>query len=505
MYIFKNALKSITRTKLRNILIGIIIVIIGISSTVALSIKNSAEKLIQSYKDSYQIEGTLSLNRSSLRNDFKNERNTETTKTATDFMSEIPELNVDTIKTYGDSSYVSNYYYTIQTELNSSDIEKVTSENSTTNTNIPQMNGGFGGVNITTSTKVRGDFTVVGYSSLDAMTDFVNSTYKITSGSMFDVTSTDNVCVISEELAEANSLSVGSTINLINPNNESETYTFTVSGIYSDSSDTGEFSMFSNSANKILTTYNALNNVSTASQANTDSKLTLQTNSTFVLTSADVIDAFKTELTSKGLSSYYTLSTNVDSLDSSLAPIENLSSFSNMFLIIVLSIGGVILVVLNMINIRERKYEIGVLRAIGMKKHKVLEQFVVELFAVTFIAIIFGTVVGSILTVPVANNMLANEVSSQETASTKVNENFGFSGGQGGPGGNFSQSGRNDIRNTFSNNSKVEYVDKINAVIDLTTILELVGIGLALTLISNCVSMISISRYTPLKILSNRT
>jgi putative ABC transport system permease protein len=60
MYIFKNAFKSITRTKARNILIGVIIVVIATSCCIALSIKNSATKLIESYEDSYNIEATLS-------------------------------------------------------------------------------------------------------------------------------------------------------------------------------------------------------------------------------------------------------------------------------------------------------------------------------------------------------------------------------------------------------------------------------------------------------------
>ncbi len=503
MYIFKNAFKSITRTKLRNILIGVIIVIIGISSTIALSIKNSADKLIQSYKDSSEIEATLTLNRDSMRNDFKNTNGSDSTKTITSFMSDIPQLTADMIKDYGSSEYVNSYKYSMQTGLNSSDIEKVTSD---TTENESNKGGGMRQGGLTIANLSGGDFTIVGYNSLEAMTEFVNSTYQITSGNIFDIDSTDNQCVISDELAEKNDLSVGSKITLVNPNNESETYTFTVTGIYKDTSDSGEFSMFSNAANKIITNSSTLETIIKNSESNSDTKLSSQVNSTFILKSSDVIDSFKQDLTTKGLNSYYTVSTNLDTIENSLKPIQNLSSFSTMFLIIVLAIGGVILLVINMINIRERKYEIGVLRAIGMKKHKVLAQFVVELFAVTFISIIIGTVAGSVLTVPVANSMLANEISSQESESSKVNQNFGLTTGAGQKGGAVTVGGQlGDIRNTFSGNSSVNYVDKINAIIDLNTVLELISIGVILTLISSCISMISISRYTPLKILSNRT
>lgn len=506
MYVFKNALKSITRSKGRNILIGIIITVIATSSCIALSIKNAANKLMESYKSSYDVEATLTLNRSEMRGEAKKQKQ-ESQTTTQDFMSSIPELNMEMVQDYGNSNVVKNYSYTIQTNLNASNIEKVSSEE--TNNPMGNMPGNRKQEGI--DNKVTGDFTIKGYSSLDAMTEFVNGTYQITSGSIFNIDSTEKECVISEELAEQNNLSVGSEMVLQNPNNSEESYSFKVTGIYSDSSDTNEFSMFSNAANQILTSYNALNEIAQKSNEKEDSKLVLQTNATFHLNSADDIETFEKELTEKGLSSYYTVSTNIEALNESLQPIENLSTFANVFLILVLSIGGVVLVVVNMINIRERKYEIGVLRAIGMKKHTVLEQFVIELFCVTFVAIVIGTAIGSVATVPIANAMLQNEITAEQESKSKVSENFGMkgdpaSGGSGGkmqpiPGGN----DQGDIRNTFAQDSQVEYIDKINAVIDVKTVLELVLIGILLTIMSSSIAMISISRYTPLKILSNRT
>jgi putative ABC transport system permease protein len=495
MYIFKNALKSITRTKVRNILIGIIITIIALSSCIALSIKNSAVKLIESYENSYEVEAQLSLNRESMRKDATSQK-AASSVTASDFMANIPQLTVDLVNTYGTSDYVKSYSYYIQTEMNSSNIEKATSEETTT-TNQGGM-GRLGGMQQETS-KVSGDFKIVGYSSLDTMSEFVNSEYKITSGQIFDINATDNPCAISTDLADQNDLTVGSTLTMINPNNEAETYEFKIVGIYEDTSESEEFSMFSNAANQILTNYNSLNNIIKTSEVTDDTKLVAQINATFVLNNQDVIDDFSSELTTKGLSSYYTVTTNVETLNSAIEPIQNLSNFANIFLIIVLAIGGVILVVINMINIRERKYEIGVLRAIGMKKYKVLQQFVIELFIVTIISLVIGTTVGAFLTVPIANNMLASEIASQTESQNEVNSNFGGGGPQMGAGRN------GDIRNTFSSTSDVEYIDKINAVINTETILQLLGIGILLTIISSSISMISISRYRPLKILNNRT
>lgn len=82
-------------------------------------------------------------------------------------------------------------------------------------------------------------------------------------------------------------------------------------------------------------------------------------------------------------------------------PLQNLSKFAAWFLLVVLLIGGVILIVFHIFNIRERKYEIGVLTAIGMRKSRVALQFLTELFVVTFAFLLLGTAIGGAASVPV--------------------------------------------------------------------------------------------------------
>lgn len=55
MYILKNSLISITRNKGRNILIGIIILVISCASTVTLAIRNTANNLVKEYEESHDI------------------------------------------------------------------------------------------------------------------------------------------------------------------------------------------------------------------------------------------------------------------------------------------------------------------------------------------------------------------------------------------------------------------------------------------------------------------
>lgn len=106
-----------------------------------------------------------------------------------------------------------------------------------------------------------------------------------------------------------------------------------------------------------------------------------------------------------------------------------------------------------------------------------------------------------------------NEIESKQEDENEISQNFGMDSGKklsdmgtnnkqmsSGEIGNMKGS---DIRNTFANNTN--YVDKINAIINIKTVGELVVIGVVLTLISSSISMVFIARYSPLKILSNRT
>ena len=57
----------------------------------------------------------------------------------------------------------------------------------------------------------------------------------------------------------------------------------------------------------------------------------------------------------------------------------------------------------------------------------------------------------------------------------------------------------------FNGNKQVEEISTIDAVVDINVVIELLGIGILLTLISSFASMISIQRFSPLTILKERS
>ena len=247
MYIFKNALKTITRNKGRNILMAIIIIVIACASAVTLSIKKAANTIIDSYSNKYDVVASIGINRENLMK--PSEEGSTNVTDAKEAFNNIEQLSIEDIEKYGDSKYVKSYYYTYSISMNSSNIEKATSD--TTTTRGP---GNMGN---------SADFNIEGYSSYDSMTNFINGKYTITEGEV-NSDFTSNTCVINSELATYNNLKVGDTIKLEDPNDEDITYDLKITGIFTEKSSddaSTNMDMFSNSANRIITNATVVSNI----------------------------------------------------------------------------------------------------------------------------------------------------------------------------------------------------------------------------------------------------
>lgn len=523
MYIFKNAWRNITRNKGRNILIGIIIIVIACTCSITLAIRKSANDIVTSYQEKNKVEATIGMDRQALMDSFTSEDEEKSQEDMINAFNDIKSVTLDEIKTYGDSKYVSNYYYTYDLSIDAKDLTEATDSlvkektETTTETNTrkfngdrPEMPGGWQSSQKTTKTTIEkifnekaqdGAFTLVGYESYDSMTKFVNGDYTITSGKMFDDFNSDSV-VISEELASLNNLSVDDKITFVNPKDTSLTYEATIVGIYKENTDESQdmATMFSNSANKIITNINFVQKILDA-----DENLTATITPTFIIKDSDSVEKFSDEVSEKGLSEYYTITSNLSEIESATESVDNVKVFATTFLIITLIIGGVVLMVVNMINIRERKYEIGVLRTIGMKKDKLSLQFMIELVIIGIVSLIIGAGIGSCLSVPVSNNLLKTEIENASSKYADIGDNFGM-------GNPTPPSEENNDKEETKNFNKMNFgiaqvsqVDSINAVVDFKVLSELLGIGILLIILSSLFSIVTIARFSPLTILKERS
>ena len=568
MYIFKNAFKNISRSLGRNILIGIIVTVIAASCCVALSIRKSSENARESNMKNLNITAHINVDRSYVMEQIQNSGVDMSDRSAMqEVLKEASGLSLEEMQEYAKSEYVSNFYYTNMLILDGNDdlqpidpnaeissdtdADEETTEETTEATTEAQQGPGMGpdgqqgpgmdgqsgdgqmmGPGMqqqqqdpVTMMASQGDFKLTGYSADAAMDDFNTGVSTIKEGSMFDEDTEDMVCVISSELATYNNISVGDKITLQNITCEDETYELEVVGIYknSDSSSSMSTGNANDPANEILTSSKVVDSLVAASEEyveETDEEedeeettttgverqvLSATTTGSYVFADMDGYDNFESYLKEKEGDKYVLTSSDVASYEASLVPLENLKSFATAFLWVILAIGAIILVVLNMFNIRERKYEVGVLTAVGMHKGKVALQFMLEIFIVTIFSILIGTGIGAATSVPITNKLLESQVQQQESSTTQTQSNFGREQGgqQQGPGsqqmggqGTFSKGG--DVT------GPVNYIDSVSYAVDGVVVLQMVGIGILLSIISSLIAIIFIMRYQPLKILTER-
>ena len=554
MYIVKNALRCIGRSKGRNILIGIIALVIAVSACIGLSIRQAAESAKASALDGMSVTATIQYDRASAMGEIGGRPsgggrpNMSFDKNQfANMMGSASSLTLEEYQKYAEAESVDDFYYTLTTYFNGSEsfsavtdeVEEETeeSEETTEGSNSqsrPQMPDGFGGGRDFGRGGASGDFSIIGYSSYSSMTAFVSGNASIIEdgGAMFDEGTRELVCVISEELALYNNLSVGDSVVVSNPSAEEETYTLKICGIYK-SSENNDFSMsmFGKSqdpANQIYMSANALQSIidESASKSTTvtddygrtsETKITGTLSATYSFANADNYYAFEEQARALGLSDSYTISSNdITSFENSITPLNSLSKMAGVFLIVILIIGSIILVVLNIFNVRERKYEVGVLTAMGMKKWKVATQFICEILVVTMVAVVIGATIGAVSSVPVTNALLAGQVESQNNQQNQMDKNFGRPGNMPGNMGGMPSGvpgnmpsdmsdmggGKNPFGEMFG--GAADYITEVDSAMNLTVVFQMIAVGLLLTLIASAASVLFIMRYDPLKILANR-
>lgn len=555
MYVVKNAFRCIGRSKGRNILIGIIVLAIATSACIGLSIRQAAEDAKTSALEGVNITATISYDRAGAmgqmggkdgpggmggggfdRNEFAN------------MMGNASSLTLEEYQKYAGAESVQDFYYTLTAYFNGSEnispVSEETEESSDgelegsldSDSSLPSdFPGGMGGMGDMGGRMngmfSSGDFSVIGYSSDRSMKAFLDGTASILDGgTMFEEGTSESVCVISEELAIYNDLAVGDTILLSNPALETETYTLTISGIYTSTTNNDyTMSMFGKSqdpANQIYMSANALQLILDASEEasttitddngrESETKITSTLAATYSFADADAYYAFEKAVRTLGLDDSYTVSsTDLSAYENSLTPLNTLSTMAGWFLLVILLIGAIILVVLNIFHVRERKYEVGVLTAMGMKKWKVATQFMCEILVVTMLAVAIGAGIGAVSSVPITNALLEGQVESKNSQQTQMEQNFGRPGNMGGGFSGSMGGGRpSDIpedfggeKNPFENifNDAADYITEVDSAMNLTVVWQMIGVGLLLTLIASAASVLFIMRYDPLRILANR-
>jgi putative ABC transport system permease protein len=232
--------------------------------------------------------------------------------------------------------------------------------------------------------------------------------FELTSGEMIDGTSSDYVAIVGKDLATKNDLTVGSTFTAYGQ-------TITVQGIY----DTGN--TFTNAG--VIMPLPALQKLSSQEGAVTSAIVTVD--------SVDHLDATVSALEKKLGDAADVVSDASQSADT-LSSLDNVKTIATYSLIGALVAGSVIIFLSMLMIVRERRREIGVLKAIGSSNAKISWQFVSEALTLTGMAAVVGVIAGVILSNPVLDALVSSSSNPSNGPTFSAGPGGGPPGGAGG-------------------------------------------------------------------------
>jgi putative ABC transport system permease protein len=470
MYILKNSAKNLKRNFGRNLLMGIIVLTMISSIAISIIINTTTNEVINNYKNRFGSEVQITPDfEKIMANADKSEDGV------------FDPIKGKQYEDFSKSDYLKEtkltaQFNTFSDKLKGLDQDEEKSNNSgmSASTNGSISNEDFKMPNV----------NILGYSNNNIPTEFKDGTRTITSGEMFK---NANECIVSEDFAELNNLKVGDTIDFIgiSSRQESKELDLKISGIYRDltperSNGFPKMAM-SNRRNEIITSYDTFADYNTLFAENSSP---VYISAKYFLKDPDFLEDFTEEVRAKGLSDMYNVSTDEDNYNKIIKPVKGLSKVSLMFMVGILTFGSVILIILSLLSIRERKYEIGVLRAMGMSKLNVAKGFVYESMIIIVLCLSIGLGTGVATAQPVSNILLDEQIKIvEESQNTNNSMSFTMIG---------------------DSESTVSSLDKIDINLSSTAIVQIIIIALLLGFITSIIAVFYAMKYEPIKILSER-
>jgi putative ABC transport system permease protein len=304
--------------------------------------------------------------------------------------------------------------------------------------------------------------SVTGTDDLSVVSSLNISSLNIISGEEFDGQSGEFVALIGSDLASKNNLSVGS--NFI-----AYDQSIKVIGIFD-----GENTFANATAFMPLRILQEISD-----QKDQVNSITVQ---------ADSIDSITTvESTIKDtLGEKVDVVSQQDNSSEAIKPLENIRNIS-IYSMIGSFVAGAVIIFLTMIMVaRERKKEIGVLKAIGSTNLGIVIQFVSESFVLTLMGSVLGIILGFIFSNPVLKMLVSN--------SQSVSQNT--SGLQGFPGG-----GMRGVARAIPGAQNV--MDNISTVISFDLIIYGVLIAILIAIIGSAIPAYMTAKIRPAEVMRN--
>lgn len=383
---------------------------------------------------------------------------------------------------------VKGYNFTSSTFGNALNFEPIESGSATEEDSTESNQGGpgrMGGMMLT-------DLSIEGVLFSDSVQAFLDGDSTILEGRhLTEEDANQPFTLIEKTLAEENDLSMGDKIQIQSPD-ESATLELEIVGIYETAvagDSTGMNFTALNPYNKLYIPYTAATTLKGEGYEGTiDSAV-------YYMNDPSNIEDFIGRAEEESSIDFATFKLDANDLvyQQMVGPIENVASFSKNVVYLVAIAGAVILGLIVMLTIRERKYEMGVLLAIGEKRWKLMGQFIVEILIVAIISLSFASMAGNLVANQVGEQLL-NQQLEQSAESASNPESFrrpgmGMMGGGMGPG--FVQ-------------EQVDPIDDLEIAITSKDFGLLAIIGLIVSMIATIIPSLSILRLQPKMILTKQ-
>lgn len=445
MYIIKNAFQNVYRNKGRNLLIWLIIFIIIVTCAVSIIIKNATSAVVNDYKSRFGAEVILSMDSKKVQKIFNQGK-------------EARPITSKQVLDFGNSDLLQSVSYDATADVNLKNINSIGDDHNKGDTtdNLPNAS-----LKATTNPEISNDFKT--------------GKRKIEQGEIFKK---DGDCIISEQLAKLNNLKVGDIIVVRDYSYKNPIeHQLTVTGIFIDLTMAGvtkNVAPLNNKNNDIFTTFDTLINMRFFETIG-------RIEPTYYLKDPTTIKEFEKELQKKGLPDYYFAKADDSAYNKIVGPVEGLSDTATGFMVSVLLLGGSILLLISTMAIRERKYEIGVLRAMGMKKSKVAIGLISEMLIITTVALFIGLCVSSIVAQPVSDKLFAEQLKYAEESNKTTS-----------------------ISVPSIRDNDEEPLSELKVGLDSSAVIQIICTSLILSMLASLSGVIRITKYEPIKILTER-
>ncbi|HSX07060.1 MAG TPA: FtsX-like permease family protein [Candidatus Saccharimonadia bacterium] len=341
----------------------------------------------------------------------------------------------------------------------------------TLNTNGPGRffaGGGSGG----SDTTVNFSLPITFLGTTDP-TNVSGSAITLTKGSTVSGSTDTNNVLVSSAMASKNSLSVGSTFTAYNA-------LLTVAGIFSDSNQSAQ--------NTVVLSLAALQRLSGQTGDVTNAVATVD--------SLDNLSAATTAIKDK-LGSSADVTSTQEQADNTVKPLNNVRTVATFSLIGAVMAGAVIILLVMIMVVRERKREIGVVKAIGGSNLRIIGEFMIESLTLAVLGAVVGLTIGVVGGQPVTKMLVDNSTSSTQATPAQ------------GPGGRmFSLQGGDSIStdrpiraggfgNRFRANSTVKSIGNVKTQIGWSILFDGFGAAIVIALLGSALSAGMIARVRP--------